>query len=230
MSVRACVVIPAYNAGKTLTGLLQRLKPLGLPTVVVDDGSRDETAAVAIREGHFVISHLANRGKGAALRTGFDYAVKMGFEAVITLDSDGQHDPQDIPRLLDAAALNGHHIIIGRRTQDLERMPLIRRWTNHTMSWIVSRLTRQAIPDSQCGFRVIHRDVLTQISLTGRRFDLETEILLAAARRGWRVRSVPIRTIYEQHSSHIHPIIDGLRFFRLVLRYLVKPHSFRHGV
>lgn len=229
MSLRACVVIPAYNAAKTLTGLLQRLKPLGLPTVVVNDGSTDETAPVAIRSGSFVISHLANRGKGAALRSGFDYAVKTGYEAVITLDSDGQHDPQDIPQLLDAAALNGHHIIIGQRTQDLHRMPLVRRWTNRAMSWIVSRLTRQSIPDSQCGFRVIHRDVLTQVSLTSRRFDLETEILLAAAGRGWRVRSVPIRTIYERHGSHIHPISDGLRFFRLVLRYLFKPRAFRHG-
>jgi len=114
-------------------------------------------------------------------------------------------------------------MVVGNRVQERWRMPRIRRWTNQVMSRVVSWVARQDIPDSQCGFRVIRREVLEQMRLSSRHFDIETELLLAASRAGWRVSSVPIRAIYAHHSSHIRPLVDGLRFVRLVLRYLLIP-------
>lgn len=222
--MRSCVVIPAFNAAKTLGALVKQVKALKLDPVVVNDGSTDETAKVAMDAGALVISHLANKGKGTALRTGFAFALEHGYEAVVTMDSDGQHDPTEILRLIDEAAAKPASVVVGNRTIDRQHMPLIRRWTNRVMSAIVSSLTRQPIPDSQCGFRLVRRDVIQAVRLRSRHFDIETELLLAASRGGWTVTSVPIRTIYQNgHSSHIRPVRDGLRFFTVVLRYLLAP-------
>jgi len=217
------VVIPAYNAAKTIRPLIRHVKQLALDPVVVNDGSTDDTVQVATEAGALVISHLQNQGKGAALRTGFAFALQAGYDAVVTMDSDGQHDPQEIPYLLDVASLPQAAVVVGHRLVDGWCMPCLRRWTNRLMSLIVSRLARQRIPDSQCGFRVIRRQVLSAIQLSTSRFDLETELLLAATRRGWRVISVPIRTIYPHHTSSIHPVWDGLRFVHVVLRHLLHP-------
>jgi glycosyltransferase involved in cell wall biosynthesis len=223
MGFRSCVVIPAYNAAKTIGPLIHQVKALGLDTVVVNDGSTDRTAEAASRAGALVMSHLGNLGKGTALRTGFAFALREGYEGIVTLDSDGQHDPTEIPRLLEAAASSQAAIVVGHRLMNGCDMPLLRRWTNWLMSRIVSLIARQRIPDSQCGFRVIRRRALLALSLTSRHFELETELLLAAARRGLTVRSVPIRTIYQNHLSHVHPVWDGLRFMRLILWYLLCP-------
>lgn len=234
MTLRACVVIPAYNAAKTLAPLVRQIKQMGLDAVVINDGSTDETARAASEAGTLVISHLENRGKGAALRTGFAFALQADYEAVVTLDGDGQHDPQEIPRLLEAAGASTTAVVVGSRLVDQRSMPLLRRGTNRLMSGIVSLITRQRIPDSQCGFRVIRREALTGLPLSCRHFDLETELLLAASRSGWTVTSVPIRTIYDHHPSRIRPLPDGIRFVGLVLRYLLtsglmgrRPHATR---
>ena len=219
MNGKSCVVIPAYNAAKTIGPLIRQVKQLGLDTIVVNDGSLDETARVASEAGAFVMSHLRNRGKGLALRTGFDFALKSGYERIVTMDSDGQHDPSEIPRLMSAGEGPGVAIVIGHRVVDKAQMPAVRRITNRVMSWIVSKLTGQQIPDSQCGFRVIRRDVLQTVKLSTTHYDLETELLLAAACHGLTIVSVAVRTIYHEHPSHIHPLWDGARFIRLILWY-----------
>lgn len=221
--LRSCVVIPAYNAAKTLGALVRHIRQLKLDAVVVNDGSTDDTAQVAIASGALVISHLANHGKGVAIRSGFAFAVETGYDAVVTMDGDGQHDPAELPRLLEEAARDGVAIVVGNRAQERWRMPRSRRWTNQVMSGVVSWVARQDIPDSQCGFRVIRREVLEQMRLSSRHFDIETELLLAASRAGWRISSIPIHAIYGHHPSHIRPVVDGLRFVRLVLRYLLVP-------
>ena len=223
MALRSCVVIPTYNAAKTLGPLIRQIKPMGLDVIVVNDGSTDDTAQIATASGALVISHLDNQGKGVALRAGFTFALQAGYDAVVTMDSDGQHDPAEIPRLLAAASSPQAAVVVGHRSVNHGSMPRIRRWTNQLMSWVVSRVTRQRIPDSQCGFRVIRREVLAAVRLSSRRFDIETELLLAASRGGWTVTSVPIRTIYQHHTSYIRPVGDGLRFCWLVLRYLCCP-------
>ncbi len=218
--MRTCVVIPAYNAAKTLGPLVRQIRQMGLEAVVIDDGSTDETARIASDAGMLVISHLDNQGKGAAIRSGFAFALQHGYDAVVTLDSDGQHDPREIPRLLEACSQSRAAVVVGNRLQHGMAMPSVRRWTNRLMSWIVSALARQPIPDSQCGFRLIRREALSALHLSCRRFEIETEVLLDAARRGWTIASVPIRTIYDGHTSHIRPVRDGVRFLRLIARYL----------
>ncbi|MBI3324091.1 MAG: glycosyltransferase family 2 protein [Candidatus Omnitrophica bacterium] len=222
MSRRTCVVIPAYNAARTIGGLIGQLTGLGLEAVVVDDGSTDQTAGICVQAGARVISHVRNRGKGAALRTGFAVALQAGYDSVITMDSDGQHDPAEIPRLLEAADRSPSVIVIGQRRLSDPRMPIERRWTNRVMSAMISGAARQRIPDSQCGFRVIPCQFLASSDLSGRRYDFETELLLEAGRKGWSIASVPIRTIYDGHRSHIRPLVDGWRFLWLMLRYLVS--------
>ena len=226
----ACAILPALNASATVGRLIERVRQLGLDPIVINDGSTDETVQVATAAGARVISHVSNQGKGLALRSGFAFALQAGYDAVVTLDSDGQHDPEDIPRLLEVCRAQQASIVVGHRIIDGERMPALQRWTNRLMSALVSAVARQPIPDSQCGLRVIRRDVLQALRLTGERFDLETELLLAAGVRGWTIRSVPIRTIYQQaHRSHIQPVRDGLRFVGLVVRYAVWPPRRRNA-
>ena len=216
---RYCVVIPAFNSAGTIGALVRSVKRQGLAVLVVNDGSSDQTAPIASQEGAVVISHLRNEGKGRALRTGFEYALRAQYDGVITMDSDGQHDPAEIPALIEAGERQHAGIVIGNRMAT-STMPLIRRWINRLLSWIVSAVARQQIPDSQSGFRLIHKEVLTNTPLRANGFDIETELLLAAARRHWKTISVPVRTTYESHTSHIQPLRDGLRFFRMVFRYL----------
>lgn len=220
MIPRYCVIIPAFDAMSTIGGLVRRIRTQGLDVMVVNDGSQDSTAQVASTHGAVVISHVDNLGKGTALQTGFRHALRLGYEGVITMDSDGQHDPADLQRLIETVERGEAHIVVGNRMGNDRAMPFLRRWTNRAMSSIVSRLIRQRIPDSQCGFRFIHRDVLAATPLAAQHFDIETELLLAAVRRGWTVASIPILTIYDNRRSHIRPVRDGLRFLRLVWRYL----------
>ena len=220
---RYCVVIPAFNAAKTVGALVRHIKSQGLHAIVVNDGSNDQTAAVASAEGAFVISHLHNSGKGTALRSGFQYALRSAYDGIVTMDSDGQHDPGEILQLIRAGEIQHAGIVLGNRMSNGVAMPRSRRVTNQLMSAIVSQLTRQAIPDSQSGFRFIRKEVLQAVPLRATRFEIETELLLGAARQRWKIVSIPVRTIYlPAHRSHIHPLWDGLRFMALVLRNLVQ--------
>ena len=221
MTSRYCVVIPAFNAAETVADIVRRVKGQGLPVLVVDDGSSDQTASLAAAEGAIVISHLRNQGKGSALRTGFNYALRSSYDGVVTMDSDGQHDPGDIRRLIEAGERQHAGIVVGNRMANgPAMMPRGRRWANQVMSRIVSSLSRQDIPDSQCGFRLIRKEVLDSVPLSAKAFDIETEVLLAAAKRRWKTISVPVQTIYARQRSHIRPVRDGWRFLRMVIRYL----------
>ncbi len=224
---RYCVIIPAVEAAGTIGPLVGRIARGGLPVLVVDDGSRDATAVTASREGATVISHLRNLGKGCALRTGFAYALRFRYEGVVTMDSDGQHDPDDIPLLLQAGESHQAGIVVGNRLANGHVMPPARRWTNALMSWVVSGMAGTPIPDSQCGFRFIRRDVLEGVTLHAARFEIETELLLAAARR-WKIVSVPVRTIYGRERSRIRPAREAVRFLGVLARQLLQRG--RHGV
>ena len=222
MTGRYCVVIPAFEAAKTIGPLVRGAKGQGVEVIVVDDGSRDQTASLASAEGALVISHLRNEGKGRALRTGFEHALRTAYDGVITMDGDGQHDPAEILHLVRAGEVQHAGITIGNRLANGAAMPPARWWTNRLMSAIISAVIRQQIPDSQCGFRVIRRELLGELTLRANRFDIETELLLGAAARRWKIISVPIRSIYQGEPSHIRPLRDGLLFIAQVLRHLMR--------
>ncbi len=190
--------------------------------VVVDDGSTDATAAEAEKGGATVLRHARNQGKGAALGTGFSHARGRGYEAVITLDGDGQHDPADIPAFLTAYGRGGATVIVGNRMADTGRMPRVRRGTNRLMSWLLSRLMGQTVPDTQCGFRLYRCDALPAQPLSSARYAAESEILLELANAGARIGAVPIRAIYRGETSKINPVIDTCRFCAMMLRQQLR--------
>jgi glycosyltransferase involved in cell wall biosynthesis len=213
------VLLPGYNVARYLPDLIPRIRNAVPEAAIclVDDGSADDTAERAESLGVDVVRHAANRGKGEALKTGFAHAIERGFGAVLTLDADGQHLPEEIPAFV-AGWQAGHAIVVGSRMHANETMPWVRKRTNEVMSAIISRLARQRIDDSQSGFRLIDTDVLRHITLESRRYDLESEILIKAGRLGYSIGSVPISTVYHDQESSIDPVVDTLRFLRLLWR------------
>ncbi len=188
-----------------------------VPVLVVDDGSSDDTAQQAEQAGAQVTRHERNRGKGAALQTGFAWALAHGDEAVLTLDADGQHDPHEIPAFLAAFERGEGDLIIGRRT--FSRMPTVRAWANATGSRLLSLAFGYPILDNQSGYRLHSRRLLENVDLRHTaRFDAEVEILVQAVVKGFRIGWVPIRTIYADEVSHINPVLDTVRFLRVLWR------------
>jgi glycosyltransferase involved in cell wall biosynthesis len=218
--MKACILIPGYNESKKIGQVVANARKVINDVVVVDDGSKDNTAQLAKDAGATVIKHEINRGKGAALKTGFNYAIENGYDAVITMDSDGQHDPDDIPNFLNAFEMLKSGIIIGSRMSDISTMPAVRKFTNKLTSFLSSMVAHQKIDDSQSGFRLITSDVLKAVKLETDRFETESEILIKASKAGFRIISVPIKTIYGDEKSKIRPVKDTYRFIRLFFRSL----------
>jgi len=218
MSDDVIALIPAFNEAAHIADVVARAKPHVREVVVIDDGSSDQTGAVAREAGGTVIRHEQNRGKGRAIMTGLEYLAKSAAMCGVFLDADGQHDPAEIPAFVRAASEAS--IVIGTRMQDTKDMPVIRKWTNEFTSWVTGRLARQRIPDSQCGYRLVSRVVLPDLKLSTSRFETETEMLIQAGRAGHRFISVPIRTIYKPgRISRIRPWWDTVRFFKLAKKY-----------
>lgn len=217
--LKVCVVIPAYREHGRIGSVIRRVMDHVRDVVVVDDGSGDGTADEAEALGAVVLRHEVNRGKGIALNTGFAYVRERGFEVVLTLDGDGQHNPDDIPRFLEAYRRTGIPVLIGNRMMDTARMPMVRLLTNRFMSWLLSRELRQFVPDTQCGFRLYACDILPPRPVQSERYAAESEILLHLADRGIRMDSVPVSTIYRDEHSKINPWTDTVRFFKMLRRH-----------
>ncbi len=216
MSLRWCVLIPARNEAAAIGGVVKPLVQAGIEVLVMDDGSSDQTVQTAQAAGAMVVCRQAHHGKGAALREGFAWAIARGYDAVVTMDADGQHATDDVPRLATAAQSTPAELIVGNRMEHPKRMPIVRRLTNRFMSAVLSGLTRQRIPDSQCGLRLIRCDLLRRCHLRSDHFEIESELLLEAARLGARIESIPIQSIYCAERSQISPFIDTARFLRLL--------------
>ena len=212
-------LIPAYLEEKHIAEVVRRTLAQLDKVLVIDDGSTDATAETARKAGAEVIVHPQNIGKGESIKSGLRHWLERDFAYVVMLDGDGQHLPEEIERFLAAASTTGAHLLIGTRMSDVRDMPLLRRAVNRYMSEKISRLCRQRIPDSQCGFRMVHRDLIPDLLGGADRFDYETEMLILASRKGCRIESVPISTVYSDEVSSIHPVRDTLRFFKLMRRY-----------
>ena len=217
------LLIPAYNVEAYLGRLLQEaLLYLTAQTIlVVNDGSTDNTAGVA--ESHHVnlVSHPRNSGKGAALRTGFDYLLGRGAEWVITIDGDLQHDPSRLPDFIEQAELDDHDIIIGTRQRKVGGMPWDRRFSNWATSLILSIVTGQKVSDSQSGYRLIRCRMLKGMEFRCKGYDFETEMLLKLSRVGARIGSIEIPTIYDGAPSTINSVKDTLKFLKVILRFIL---------
>jgi len=213
------VLIPAYNEAKSLPVVIQAVQRKGLRVLVVDDGSADSTFSVAQSQNAEVLKNPVNMGKGKTLQRGIEYLLHQhpDVDALITMDADGQHDPAEIDGFLRARRAGGA-FIVGNRMHDPFGMPWIRVRTNKLMSWAISALCRQRIPDTQCGFRLIGKEVLQKVCIETDKFEVETELLLKTARQGFPVISIPIRSIYTGgRVSNIRPFADTLRFFKFLI-------------
>jgi glycosyltransferase involved in cell wall biosynthesis len=217
--MKVCVLIPSYNEARTIGRIVEKIKKMGIDVIVVDDGSTDATEKIASENGAIVIRHMKNVGKGASLKEGFEFILKTtDFEGIIIMDGDGQHEPDDIRKFISRAGDYDDDIIVGNRMMRAEGMPFVRRATNRFMSRLLSRLCRQDIPDTQCGFKFIRRKILEEIKLDSNNYDFDSELLIRAARRHFKIASVPIRTIYGDELSRINPIKDTLKFVGLLIK------------
>ena len=220
--MKNCVLIPSYNEARTIGDITKELKIRGLTVYVVDDGSTDNTAGIAAGQGAVVIAHDKNMGKGASLIEGFDRILEENFDAVLIMDGDGQHATDDVDNFFKKMAETHADIVIGNRMLDTASMPVTRKITNRIMSRVISKMCGQAIPDTQCGFKLIKRNVLESIKFEFSNFEIESEILLKAAKKGFKIESVPVKTVYQDEMSKIKPIFDTIRFLFFLIRMANK--------
>jgi glycosyltransferase involved in cell wall biosynthesis len=211
-SLHTVALIPAYDAVSTLAPVIEEARS-SLPVVVVDDGSVDGTGELAARLGATVLRHPQNRGKGAALKTGFAWAIENGLEGVVTLDADGQHLASEIPRFLEARRETGADLIIGSRRHLFGGMLPRRRLANTFSAWGITWASGVQVDDSQSGFRFYSTRLMREVALRSTGFDLESEVIVAAARRGLKIMTIPIDLGFVDglSTSHYRPLADSIR-------------------
>lgn len=212
--MKCTAVIPCFNEETSIGPLVSKLLKYIALVVVVDDGSEDETAQRAENAGAMVIRHERNCGKGAALRAGLSRLFDLGFEWAATLDGDGQHDPADLPAFLRCARQSGASLIIGNRMARADAMPWLRRRVNRWMSQKLSQSAGRELPDTQCGFRLIHVPTWTSLHLSAGHFEVESEMTMAFLAAGHPVEFVPVRCIAGVRKSRIRPLTDTLRWWK----------------
>jgi glycosyltransferase involved in cell wall biosynthesis len=220
MSGRFLVLIPALNAERSIGDVVRGCRSQSPTVAVVDDGSGDRTGEIAREAGAVVLRHDVNRGKGAALKTGFAYALDNGYDGVITLDADGQHLPSEIPKLIEARESSGADLIIGGRAHLFEHMLPRRRAANRFSAWSIARAAGTEVTDSQSGFRFYSAALLRSVKLRSDGFDMESEVIVRAGRGGYRVITTPIALGFVDGvvTSHYKPLADSLRIAWTVLK------------
>lgn len=211
------IVIPAYNEGKTIGHIVSQLDKRGFRVIVIDDGSKDNTIVEANKFGAEIIAHTKNTGKGRCIREGLEYALENNCEAVITMDGDGQHSFNDIDKFIEEYKKSGSDMILGNRLHNPKKMPFIRRCANLCMSFIISFLITERIEDSQCGYRFISRRGIEKMKLNTEKYEIESEMIMEAKRRGLKISSVNIDSIYEGEASQINPLLDSIRFLKFII-------------
>ena len=216
MDNKVLVLIPAYNESRAIQQVVQQCLAY-LPVLVVDDGSKDNTVNRVRQTAAQLIEVKPNQGKGNALKTGFRWALQHGYTGVITVDADGQHDPEEIPRFLDNIQTEQADLLIGYR--DFSQMPCSRRLANTTGQKLFSWAMRQLIRDNQSGYRYLSKTLMEKTldnPLSG--YEFEVENILTCLQQGLKLGWLPIKTIYGEEKSHIQPLRHVVRFISLVFR------------
>ena len=216
---RFAVAIPAFEAALTLPPVVRRTLAIHKDVIVVDDGSRDGTGDVARACGVPVLTHAVNLGKGRALRTAFDHLFALGYDAVLTLDADGQHPPEELPKLIGAWGA-GADLVLGTRAHLFAAMSRVRRASNGTSSWLISHVAGATLPDCQTGYRLYSKRLIAKVGFSEPRFEAESAVIVRAVRHGFRVIGVPIRLDQAdgRATSHYRPVVDSLRIAGAVTR------------
>jgi glycosyltransferase involved in cell wall biosynthesis len=213
-SAECAAVIPCLNEAQAIGSVVHGVRSFVPNVIVVDDGSTDGTGRLATAAGAEVLTHPSCRGKGAALQTAREHAHRRGFSWAVMLDGDGQHAPESIPAFFQCADRTAARLVVGNRMHEAHRMPRVRRWVNRWMSRRLSQAAGEILPDSQCGFRLIHLPTWSALPIRTAHFEIESEVLITFVRAGFPVEFVPIRAIYKDEQSKIHPWRDTVRWVR----------------
>jgi len=218
--MRICCVLPALNEEETIREVAEETERYVDEVIVVDDGSSDRTAELAAESGAIVIKHQWNMGKGAALRTGFREALERGADIVVTLDTDGEHDPRDIPGLVGLIKSGKAEIVVGSRLEGkADKGPFLRRLSRGITTSILGTLFGVHLSDTQSGFRCFSRSALERISFESDSFVAESEILIDAARKRLKIGETPIS--YTHIGGHFPILKETALFTLLCLRKLL---------
>ena len=201
------VIIPAHNEEKHIEKVIKKTKKFVNNILVVDDGSHDKTLFVAEKSGAFVLRHIVNLGKGAALKTGCEYAIKKGAEKIVVLDADGQHDPKEIPEFV--KALDNADIVFGYRRLN-KNMPFVLRYGNWFIFFMTKLLFGLKIIDTQCGYRAFKADAYNKIKWNAIDYSMESEIVANTGKAHLKYSQIPIETIYSDKYKGT-TVIDGIR-------------------
>ena len=215
-----CAIIPAHKEEGFIARVVEDVRAHIQRVIVVDDCSLDGTGVAAATAGAIVIRHRQRLGKGAAIKTGLQRAAAENYPYFLFLDGDGQHDPAEIPKFLDKVSRSRADLVVGNRMNNPVTMPWVRRMTNRFMSWQIGNLCRRELPDSQCGYRLARLSLLSVLLQSSDGFAFETECLLLAARGGFSIDFVPIRTIYRAEQSKIRPARDTLGYLQVLSKHL----------
>jgi glycosyltransferase involved in cell wall biosynthesis len=218
--MKPVVVIPAFNEAKNILKVIRTVRDKGLSLIVVDDGSSDNTYEIVKKENiRHLLRNERNLGKGASLKKAFAYIIenKLDCDSVIIMDADAQHLTRDIDSFIERLS-QGSMFIVGNRFKDLKAMPFIRVITNIVMSFILSVFAKQKVPDTQCGFKALKREVLEKIKLQTERYEVDSELILEAAEQGFKIDSIPIESVYSGQRSSINPVGDTIRFILFIFR------------
>jgi len=217
---RCCAIVPALDAARTLAPVLEGAREVVAAVLVVDDGSRDETAAIARAHHAELVRHPMNRGKGAALRTGLEWCRAHGYEVALTRDADGQHPPGELTRLL-AASADAGDLVLGIRNLVAAGAPRANQLSNGFSNWFLSSVLRQRLRDTQCGMRRYPVRATLALGVKEDGFGFETEVLLRAVAAGMPIREVDVRVVYPlDRTSHFDARRDPWRIVGRVLRTL----------
>lgn len=221
---RVLVCIPAYNEGKTIGGIIDKAKEISSEIIIYDDGSKDDTRKIAESAGAVVIGNKTNRGYGMAIRELFRVARKENVDIMVTLDSDGQHDPGQIPDLLRPILNDECDIVIGSRFLNKSDSIKVPRYRNLGIK-AITRFTRAAsfddLTDAQSGFRAYNREAISKIFLFQNGMSVSTEILLRASENELRISEVPVTVKYDvERSSTSNPVSHGLGVLMSVVQYI----------
>ena len=225
MSERFVALIPALNAAGPIAGIVTACIPHVAHVLVIDDGSSDGTGEAARKAGATVLRHEVNRGKGAALKTGFRWAVDNRCDGVITLDADGQHLPEEIPKFIEAHRSQKADLIIGGRSHLFGEMLPRRRRANQFSAWTISVAAGTHVPDSQSGFRFYSLPLLQKVKLRTDGFDMESEVIVRAGRHGFKILTIPISLgfVDGQSTSHYKPMKDTVKIAWTVIKAFFRP-------
>jgi glycosyltransferase involved in cell wall biosynthesis len=205
------IVIPAHNEEKTIANVIKKAKKYG-KIIVVDDASTDKTNKIAKKLGAVVIRHKTNKGLGSSLQTGFQHALKMNYDVIITLDADGQHDPDDIPKFLNKIN-EGYDFVLGDR--DLSRYPFVKRFGNFFLNLATNFISGTNVKDTESGFRALRKDTLKKLYLKAEKYEIAVEIIFEAGRNKLKIANVPVKSpLYVKGVG----VIDGFKNFNYILK------------